>query len=93
MRFHAKQALIHADSRRALHIRGRFFSDWQGFVGQAREVLLQLNSDTETWMTLGRAQCMLGHLDDAVEALQRAVDLDPARVDMRCAPSATCSSC
>jgi tetratricopeptide (TPR) repeat protein len=79
MRFHAKQACIHADPRSLLHIRGRFLSDWPGVAEQARAMLADDENNTDLWMTLGRAYCQSCRFPEAADAFQRAVELDPAK--------------
>ncbi len=81
MRFHAKQALIRADARRALHLRGRFLSDHAAVIEQASAMLATTPGDADIWMMLGKALYMLCRFDEARDAFRRVAESEPSRMD------------
>ncbi|BBP99715.1 hypothetical protein BSFA1_48440 [Burkholderia sp. SFA1] len=81
MRFHARQALIRAEGKNALHLRGRFLSDHAGVVERARTMLTSHPDDADIWIMLGRALYMQGKFEEALDAFSRATAIAPSRMD------------
>lgn len=81
MRFHAKQALIRADEKSALHLRGRFLSDYAGVIERAGALLAQTPDDVDIWLMLGKALYMQSRYLEALDAFSRAEEIAPHRVD------------
>jgi len=81
MRFHAKQALIRADGKSALRLRGRFLSDHGGVIEQASSMLAAAPGDADIRMMLGKALYMQCRFDEALDAFRRVVESEPSRVE------------
>ncbi|WP_061146949.1 tetratricopeptide repeat protein [Caballeronia arvi] len=81
MRFHARQALIRAEGKKALHLRSPFLSDHAGVVEGARAMLASDPGDVDLWIMLGRALYMQGRFEEALDAFRRAAEIAPARMD------------
>jgi tetratricopeptide (TPR) repeat protein len=79
MRFHAKQALIRADGKSALRLRGRFLSDHGGVIEQASSMLAAAPGDADIRMMLGKALYMQCRFDEALDAFKRVVESEPFR--------------
>jgi tetratricopeptide (TPR) repeat protein len=82
MRFHAAQAMTHADLKSSLRIQCRFLSDYAGAVATGRRMLADDPADIETLLLAGRALYMLSRFDEAFGMLARAMEHAPTRVDV-----------
>jgi tetratricopeptide (TPR) repeat protein len=62
---------------------------WSGKVAEAereyKEILVAVPNDPDNWMGLANVYSREGRTQDALQAVSRAVELDPTRADLRCA--------
>jgi Flp pilus assembly protein TadD len=62
---------------------------WSGQLAEAEheylEILIVTPNDPDNWMGLGNVYSREGRTDEALRALDRAVEIDPRRADLRAA--------
>jgi tetratricopeptide (TPR) repeat protein len=66
---------------------------WSGQLAEAEKEYLEIvkvsRTDPDNWMGLGNVYLREGKVEDALRALDRAVELDPKRADLRAARART----